>query len=241
MGERVAQGRGRNDFDLVTPIYDGLASLVFAGAIRRSQLALLPELQHANRVLIIGGGTGWFLLELLRRTQAQEVFYVELSKNMIDRSHALVARQAPEALSRVHFVHGTEASLSQAEGTFDVIATNFFLACFDDHHCSEMIVKLHRLMRPGGRWYFVDFEQPNRGWRRWASKVLFKVMFTFFNIVSDLEARRPPDYDAGFRRVGLKPALEENFYAGMIRSKLLVTQACLERSPSATEAPLDAA
>ncbi|MET0287537.1 MAG: class I SAM-dependent methyltransferase [Polyangiales bacterium] len=211
----------RNDFDAVSTIYDSLAGLVFAGAIRRSQLELLPQIDGADKVLIIGGGTGWFLLELLKRTTAKQVVYLELSKDMLRKSRALVEREAPEHLHRVEFRHGTEQSLGAEDGHFDVIATNFFLACFGDENCTRVVTRLHPFLAPQGRWLFVDFQYPERGWARLAALVLFKVMFTFFNLVSDLEARRPPDYELGFRRVGLRASLERPFFARMIRARLL--------------------
>lgn len=215
----------RNDFDAVSVVYDSLASLVFAGAIRRSQVELLPQIENAGNVLIIGGGTGWFLLELLRRTNAKRVVYLELSKDMLTKSQRLVEREAPEHLHRVEFRHGTEQSLRDGDEKFDVIATNFFLACFGDENCTRVVTRLHPFLAQGGRWLFVDFQYPERGWRRWAAMVLFKVMFTFFNVVSDLEARRPPNYELGFQRVGLRASVERAYYARMIRARLLAQDA----------------
>jgi tRNA (cmo5U34)-methyltransferase len=210
-----------NNFDLVSPIYDALATLVFGGNIRRSQVALLPKIKDANSALVIGGGTGWFLLELLARTDVRKVLYVELSKDMLDKSQRLVERRAPQWLSRVEFRLGSEESITPADGPFDLIATNFFLACFGDDNCSQMISRLHPHMAPNGRWLFADFQVPDRGWRRVCAMILFKVMFTFFNVFSGLEARRPPNYDLGFRQVGLKPQTERRFYARMIHVKLM--------------------
>lgn len=210
----------RNDFDAVSPVYDALASLVFAGNIRRAQLELLPQIGDAQHVLIIGGGTGWFLLELLRRTSARHVVYLELSRDMLRKSRQLVEREAPEHLHRVEFRHGTEQSLS-ANDRFDVIATNFFLACFGDDNCTRVIERLHPQLAEGGRWLFVDFQYPERGWSRLAAVVLFWVMFTFFNLVSGLEARRPPNYGLGFNRIGLRRASERRYYASMIHSAIL--------------------
>ncbi len=211
----------RNDFDAVSTVYDALAGFVFAGAIRRSQLALLPQIQGANKVLIIGGGTGWFLLELLKRTDAKHVVYLELSRDMLRKSRALVEREAPEHLHRVDFRHGTEQTLTEQDRNFDVIATMFFLACFGDENCTRVVTRLHPFLAPHGRWLFTDFQYPERGVARWAAMVLFKVMFTFFNVVSDLEARRPPNYELGFRRVGLRATLERSFFGRMIRARLL--------------------
>jgi len=210
-----------NNFDAVSPIYDALAGLVFAGNIRRSQIALLPKIKTIDSALVIGGGTGWFLLELLARTDVRKVLYIELSKDMLDKSRRLVEKRAPQWLDRVEFRLGSEESIKAEDGPFDVIATNFFLACFGDANCAQMINRLHPHMAENGRWLFVDFQVPDRGWRKLAAMALFKVMFTFFNVFSGLEARRPPNYELGFQQVGLKPQTERRFYARMIHVKLL--------------------
>ena len=210
-----------NNFDSVTPFYDALAGLVFGGNIRRSQVALLPKIKTIDTALVIGGGTGWFLLELLAQTDVRKVLYVELSRDMLNKSQRLVERSAPQWLHRVEFRLGSEESITAADGPFDVIATNFFLACFGDDNCTQMISRLHPHMGPNGRWLFVDFQVPDRGWRRLCALVLFKIMFTFFNVFSGLEARMPPNYERGFQQVGLKPQTERRFYARMIHVKLL--------------------
>jgi ubiquinone/menaquinone biosynthesis C-methylase UbiE len=215
----------RNDFDLVAPIYDGLASLVFGGAIRRSQLAYVPDVRSVDNALVIGGGTGWFLLELLARTDVKRVVYVELSESMLEKSRELIRGRNPDWLSRVKFLHGTEQSITAQDGPFDLIVTNFFLACFGDANCTQMIERLYPHLSPKGRWLFVDFEVPPGGVNRVAANVLFKVMFTFFNVVSDLESKGPPNYGLGFGKVKLRTLLDRTFYAGMIRVRLMANAA----------------
>lgn len=211
-----------NNFDLVTPIYDGLAILTFGGAIQRSQVSLLPLVRDVESAVVIGGGTGWFLLELLERTQVRRVVYIEKSESMLERSRRLIARKRPEWSSRVDFRLGTEDTLTAADGKFDLVVTNFFLACFGDDYCTYMIERLHGWLAPGGRWLCVDFEYPKDGWRLRAAQALFKVMFGFFNVFSSLEATRPPRYDIGFDKTRMRTEVDRRFHADMIRARLLV-------------------
>ena len=211
----------RNDFDLVAPIYDVLASIVFRGAIRRAQIALLPRLESARKILIIGGGTGWFLLELLRRVPAPHVLYVEKSSKMLASSQKLIEQSAPQHLSRVEFRLGTEESLSLRDGEYDVIVTNFFLDLFADENGLQVASCLAKQLAPSGRWLFVDFQLPARGLSRVYALVLFRIMFTFFNVVARMESRRPPDYEHIFARLGLRTREELLFHASTIHARLL--------------------
>lgn len=215
----------RNDFDLVAPIYDRLAALVYGGKIKHAQTALLPQLQGVNNALVLGGGTGWFLHELLAQTPVRRVLYVEKSRPMLDRSRRLIARTNPEWLERVEFLHGTDESVTAAHGPFDLLVTNFFLDLFSEANCADMIERLYPHLKAGGRWLFVDFHLPDGGWRRAAAWALFRVMYTFFVVTSKIESRMPPDYGRTFDRLGLVKTIEQPFYATMIRAQLLTRPA----------------
>jgi tRNA (cmo5U34)-methyltransferase len=212
----------RNNFDLVAPVYE-LTTLVFGGSVRRSQRVLLKELGPVKTILVIGGGTGWFLVELLEQTNAQRIIYLEKSKKMLDMSRRLVQRRLPARLERVEFRHGTEDSVTSNDGPIDLVVTNFFLSQFTTDNCLKIARRLHSRLTPSSRWLFVDFEKPaERGWQRWAALAMYKLMFTFFILVSDLESRRQPDWEYVFGQLHMRPAVHKQFFAGMIHGKILV-------------------
>ena len=49
-----------NGFNSIAPVYDALATLVFGRSIRNAQLCFLGDIGYRGKVLILGGGTGWF-------------------------------------------------------------------------------------------------------------------------------------------------------------------------------------
>jgi ubiquinone/menaquinone biosynthesis C-methylase UbiE len=211
----------RNDFDFVAPIYDALAALVFAGAIRRAQLSLIPRLASAQNALVIGGGTGWFLLELLQSVGVKHVVYVEKSQKMLDYSRRLITKRAPASLSRVEFRLGTEESLTPQDGPFDLVVTNFFLDLFTEENSAGVAESLHKHLAPAGRWLFVDFQTPKGVLANSSARALFKVMFTFFNVVARMESHRPPNYERIFGRLGMRVLEERTFFASFISAQLL--------------------
>src|SRR6187402_1340927 len=73
-----------NGFDRLAPVYDKLAGLVFGKAIVDAQLVFLDRVRAGDRILILGGGTGWLLEKLLRKQPVCEVWYVESSSRMIE-------------------------------------------------------------------------------------------------------------------------------------------------------------
>ncbi|WP_141765680.1 class I SAM-dependent methyltransferase, partial [Hymenobacter coccineus] len=110
--ERPAGGpapRLSGNFDRIAWCYDALAGLVFGGSLRAAQRAALDGLPAgAPRVLILGGGTGWVLGEVLRRRPGATVLYLEASGPMLARATARLRRERPEAAGQVEFRVGTE-------------------------------------------------------------------------------------------------------------------------------------
>jgi ubiquinone/menaquinone biosynthesis C-methylase UbiE len=211
-----------NDFDVVQGIYDGLSTVAFFGDIHRSQVILLPEVANVDSALVVGGGTGRFLLELLAQTAVKRVVYIEKSEKMLRKSQHLLETKHPEWRDRVDFRLGTEELLTPADGRFALIVTPFLLSCFDQANSTSMFLRLAPWLASDGRWLFTDFEMPKRGfWLRLNAGVVFKIMFKFFNVFSNLEAKAPPRYDEGFAAAGLKVLIDRRVHFDMIRAALL--------------------
>ncbi len=194
-------------FDRVAWCYDALAALVFGPALRNTQLAALAGLPAgAPRVLILGGGTGWVLAEVLRRCPAAAVLYLEASPRMLTRARA---RLAPSQRARVEFRHGTQQALVPGE-TFDAVLTFFVLDCIAAPDLPAALSRLHAALRPGGRWLLADFRPARRGWRRW----LLAAMFGFLRLTTRLRARALPDFAAALAARGLRGQTKGHFYSG---------------------------
>src|SRR5579872_6146211 len=114
-----------NEFDGISTIYDQLSQLVFGENLVESQKTFLKKIPNQSTILILGGGTGWILVELLKAQPNCEVWYIEASQKMISLS-----KEKTKSDNRVHFIHGTEDQIPDVK--FDVVITNFYLDLFDD-------------------------------------------------------------------------------------------------------------
>ena len=187
--------------------YDALAALVFGPALRNTQRAALTGLPAgAPQVLILGGGTGWVLSEVLRRRPAATVLYLEASPRMLARARA---RLRPSQLAQVGFRHGTQQALAPGE-VFDAVLTFFVLDCIGTPDLPDALARLHAALRPGGRWLLADFRPARRGWRR----LLLAAMFGFFRLTTRLRARELPDLAAALAARGLHGEKKGQFYCG---------------------------
>lgn len=206
-------------FDRVAWCYDGLSSLVFGPALKKAQRAALAGLPPgAPHVLILGGGTGWVLTEVLRRRPRATVLYLEASPKMLARGRARLARESPAAGTQVAFRHGTQAALAPAE-SFDAVITFFVLDCIAAPDLAAALARLRAALRPGAPWLLADFRPAQRGWRRG----LLALMYTFFRLTTGLRARELPALHPALAGLGLRAGGAQIFFGGAIEA-LVFTQ-----------------
>lgn len=206
-------------FDRVAWCYDALSGLVFGPALRRAQRAALAGLPPgAPHVLILGGGTGWVLTQVLRRRPQATVLYLEASPEMLTRARVRLARECPQASrAQVEFRHGTQAALGPAEG-FNVLITFFVLDCIALPELPEALARLAAARRPAAPWLLADFRSARRGWRRG----LLTLMYTFFRLTTGLRAQELADLPAALARLGLRPTREARFYGGAVEAGIFI-------------------
>jgi tRNA (cmo5U34)-methyltransferase len=204
-------------FDTVAAFYDALAQLVYGPALRRAQQAALEAglPTSACRVLLIGGGTGWVLGEVLRRSPAAHLVYLEASPRMLARSKQWLQRHWPQHLAQVEFRLGTEVTLRPPE-QFDAVLTFFFLDLFEPGRLRAIVARLRSLLAPTGVWLLADFAAPRRWWHR----LLLWLMYQFFGLSTGISARQRPPIEAELRQVGLTATPSGHFFGGMVEASV---------------------
>ena len=201
-------------FDRVAWCYDALTNLVFGAALQQAQRAALAGLpQGGPRVLILGGGTGWVLTEVLRRRPHATVLYLEASPKMLARAQARLNRAAPQARGQVEFRHGTDAALGPTN-RFDALVTFFVLDCIAQPELPAALARLRAAQAPGAPWLLADFRPAQRGWRRW----LLALMYAFFRLSTGLRAQELPNLHVALGQLGLVPIQQTIFFRGAVEA-----------------------
>ncbi|EJF08267.1 type 12 methyltransferase [Pontibacter sp. BAB1700] len=206
------------NFNSIAPVYDGLSHLVFGNALRRAQVEHLSLIPEKANVLLIGGGSGWLLEQLLRYRPLAEVTYLEASEKMLEMTRRRIGLRIPSALPDITFRLGTEDSLQHGE-TYDVILTPFLLDLFPYKRLAYLMDRLCAALRPQGLWLFSDFwptQVPAPAWQR----ILLRSMYTFFGKVSQVSATRLPDFEHHFARLPLEELQAASFYGGLVQAKV---------------------
>lgn len=226
---RPAVARG---FDRLAPVYEAATRWLLADRVHRSQLRLLDQVLPFRCALLVGGGAGRFLVELLRSPGAGRVLNLDASCAMSKRARDAVERRAGrDALGHVEFRVGGLEALA-ADERFDRVFTHCFLDLFDDEELAGVVERLAAAMEPAGRWSFSDFAiAAGPAPLRAAQGALVGGLYAFFRASCGIGARRLPDFDAAFRRAGLKIVASSVLAGGLLRAAVLEAAVATARSP----------
>lgn len=177
-------------FDLLSPVYDVLARVVFGRSIVESQTKFLSCIPDNSKILILGGGTGWLLEAIEEKNRSGEIWYVECSAGMINKA------RNRKLTNTIHFIQGTEEDIPPRK--FDVVITNFYLDLFTEKKLKEVIVRINQHTNPTSQWLITDFADTGTAWQQW----MLTIMYAFFRIVCSIEGKRLPDWPACLRHGG---------------------------------------
>ena len=203
MNGQVATG-----FDRLAPVYKLLSRIVFGKKLEQAQLHFLHCIKPDDRVLILGGGTGDLLNNLLQNHPTLAVDYVDISERMI-----LLARKKTQNASTVNFITGTEQHIP--DRTYTVVITNFYLDLFSDHTLHGIVQKIKTHLSADAQWLATDFVN-EKDWH----KVMLGCMYAFFRMITHIEASRLPDWQSSLKKAGMYEVNSKKFYHGFIKSSV---------------------
>lgn len=202
-------------FDRIAPIYDRLARLVFGETLLTARTVNLDHVVAGNRVLVLGGGTGEILPDLLQRVGEEgQILYVEASEKMI--LHAANRIENHPRNKNVSFLYGTQESIPNGS-QFDRIISNFFLDLFEPQRLNKVFDLLHSFLLPSGKWLIADFSLPNSAWRI-PAHILIKAMYLFFRICCGIKGKRIQDFSLLFTAKHYQIVHQEHYWKGLIFS-----------------------
>jgi ubiquinone/menaquinone biosynthesis C-methylase UbiE len=202
-----------NRFNRVSRYYDTLTSIVFLGRLHAAQRIYLKAIPQHATVLMMGGGTGWLLKELVDINPDCQIYYIDASSAMI----SLAKKKMDQKHShRVVFIAGTEDSIP-AGVTFDVVVTHFFLDLFSQETLRSVIQKISRSLQHNGLWIVSDFVN-----KAWWQAIMLAVMYTFFRITCGIEARVLPDWTNELKGAGLEESYDAHYFRSFIKSAVFI-------------------
>ncbi|GAB4016582.1 class I SAM-dependent methyltransferase [Spirosoma koreense] len=201
------------NFDWIAPVYDALAFVVFGNRLQQAQTVFLNRIPVGASILIVGGGTGLLLEQVLQRCRPQHVLYLETSARMVAlASRRILRKQVPGS---VEFRVGDETTLLPTE-QFDVILTPFLLDLIPEPvFRSQLIPCIRRGLKPGSLWLVTDFINTDKGWQ----KALLWSMIRFFRLTAGIKTRRLADWQRILTESGFVRLHHELRVGGMVATE----------------------
>lgn len=198
-------------FNFIATYYDVLSQIIFGGVLDKAKVSLFDVIKNGDKVLLIGGGTGYSLKYLLELKSDLRVDFVDSSSKMI-----LKASKKVNFNSSVNFF---AKPIEKFEGSgYNAIISEFFFDLFEKNKGGELINTIAPKLTNGGIWIDTDF-------RKTLNKrhyFLLRAMYVFFRLIAQVTNSELHDHSIVFNSEELRLTKELRFKAGFISSCLYV-------------------
>jgi tRNA (cmo5U34)-methyltransferase len=196
-------------FDSIAKYYDGLTKLVFGNSLAQAQTYFLNHIPPSTHVLVVGGGTGWWMNEFLINNPTCKICFVEESSEMIR-----LAKKTTNEDHRITFRLGTHNSIFDRD-EYDVVIAFCFLDIFSASELTAVIRKINTSTRVKTLWLVTDFVET-----KWWHSIMLFIMYRFFSLTTGLKNHKLPDWHAALIHTQLVEVDKKLFSNGFIKSAL---------------------
>ena len=180
MSERI-----RNLFSDISGKYDTMNHVLSFGVDtlwrRRAAYESIPD-KESFKALDVATGTGDLAFAVhnmaLKNGKKAEIVGMDFSKKMLDIAKAKAAKRRTAEIS---FELGDALNMEYEDNSFDVVTTAFSLRNFDD--LDKFLKEVHRVLKPGGKFVFIDMAMPDSRFGRAFFKFYSKVMLAMGTLV----------------------------------------------------------
>jgi SAM-dependent methyltransferase len=190
------------NFDRLARLYCWMEYLSFGPYLQQCRVLCLSDISACRRALVYGDGDGRFLAELVRRAPEMQVAAIDASGTMLRQA----AKRLPSEV-QVRLVHADALACEATafpEAPFDLVASHFFLDCFDEEELAVLAAHVNAAAGEGAVWVVSDFAIPRRPGARQLGRIVVSGLYLAFGLLTGLRTRRLPDHgrvmhDSGWR------------------------------------------
>lgn len=193
-----------NGFNAIAPYYDQLASFIFGKSIANAQTHFLKLVPANAKVLVLGGGTGWWLKHLQQDNPHCEIWFIDASSEMLSGA-------VKNSVGTLTPIHGTDENIPSIQ--FDVVITYFFLDMFEGEEIKRVISRIKAALKPEGIWLISDFVN-TKFWHR----IVLLLMYRFFKFTCGIHSSKLVDWEKNVEDMKLTCADQVFFYGKFIAS-----------------------
>src|SRR5262245_41329135 len=142
--------------DLFLPLYDPFVKLL-GGDQARKKLVEHATLQPRDHVLEIGCGTGELLIAIKKKHPDVIVVGLDPDPKALARAKRKFVKERVE----IQLDKGFSDKLPYASASFDRVLSSFMFHHLKEDEKKGTLVEVHRVLKPGGLFYLLDFSGPD--------------------------------------------------------------------------------
>jgi ubiquinone/menaquinone biosynthesis C-methylase UbiE len=191
-------------YDYLSYIYDFATQ--YEKASHKIALAVANPRDNFD-ILDVGLGTGRALVEFNKATPRGEVYGLDISRRMLERSRRKIAHHG--LMNRAHLAMGDAAHIPFRDASFDLVFSSYVLDLIDAPSIAIVLSEFKRLLRPSGRTVLVSL---GKG-RKWYDNMkLYE--WVYKHCATLLGGCRPVTLMPYLRELGFKNVNERFMHAG---------------------------
>ena len=201
-----------NNYDKIANYYDRIHHLFYGRSEINAQVELLDYVRPGDKLLILGGGTGWILEKIATIfPSGLRITYIESSVRMVE-----LTKTRNWGLNQVELVNSVVEDW-KGEMEYDCVLTGLFFDNFTDAHAAAIVRQVTPYLKNGGYWLESDFYYPRRRGKLWQAVLLYS-MYISARLICGVEAKRLPDMERIFSAEGYGVLYTTFHYQRFIRS-----------------------
>ena len=165
-------------FSRISVRYDLMNHLLSLGLDKGWRAEAAREAMMGNgthKVLDLATGTGDLAIvisnEAKRTSKRVEIIATDFSPKMIGLAKA---KTEENGIKSINFNIGDSLNTGYRDGSFDVVTAGFSLRNYDD--LGAFVYEVHRILRPGGKFVFLDIAYPDEKLQRMFFRAYSKVI-----------------------------------------------------------------
>jgi ubiquinone/menaquinone biosynthesis C-methylase UbiE len=183
----------KRSFDTIASPYAALERMTFGHRLQKARTYALRQIDRPiKRALLLGDGNGSFAIELLSRHPDCQIDSIEISPKMLAISQQRISVTLPGNADRYHPILADALNYDFGNACYDFVGLHFFLDCFEDPECEQLIQATTAALETRGVLSFADFNIPTKQPYRYVGRCLIRLLYLSFRLLTGLKTKRLP-------------------------------------------------
>ena len=216
---RQTNNRRAANFNAIARPYRWLEYFTFARLLERARFAHIPSITDRKRALVLGDGDGRFLARLAVQNRELYAEAVDSSARMLALLQSRIGEVGAEdrvTLTRADVIDEKFYPLGTG---YDLVVTHFFFDCFTDREVERIVDRVVPRLAHESIWIVSEFDVPPAG-PRMCARILIRLLYTSFGLLTGLAVRSLPDYRHILRSRGFRLEKQTMSLRGILVSEL---------------------